>query len=227
MARQPSGAAATRTSLIASALKLFGEYGYDSVSTRQIADSAAANIGSIAYHFGGKPGLRIACVEHVITVVTEAIGTPLDQPLPANLSADQALAMLEEMFANLTRIGEQRADSEAMSTFMTREMVMPGELVDQIYSGMVTPMHDRVQQLFMAATGIAEPNEEVDLTVFTMMGQSIFFRLCKPSLVRRMNWAQIGPRETEKLVAAIVANIRAIVLHHRVAAVAVPVQLVG
>lgn len=227
MARQPSGAAATRTALIASALKLFGEHGYDSVSTRQIADSAAANIGSIAYHFGGKPGLRIACVEHVITVVTESIGTPLDQPLPANLSTDQALAMLEEMFANLTRIGEQRADAEAMSTFMTREMVMPGEVVDQIYSGMVTPMHDRVQQLFLAATGIAAPSETVDLTVFTLMGQSMFFRLCKPTLVRRMNWPQVGPRETEKLVDTILANIRAIVFHHRVAGASAPVQLAG
>lgn len=215
MARQLSGAAATRTSLIAAALKLFGEYGYDAVSTRQIADNAAANIGSIAYHFGGKPGLRIACAEYVIAAVTEALGNALVQPLPANLSADRALEMLEEMFSNLVRIGTQRSDAEEISTFIMREMVMPGEMLDHIYHGMVHPMHERLSQLFLIATGIRESSDAVNLTIFTLMGQTVFFRLCKPSLMRRMSWSYMGLAETEALVAAITANLRAVVAQHR------------
>ncbi len=60
-----SGGEATRAALIEAGLKLFGTHGYDAVSTRQIADAAEANIGSIAYHFGGKPGLRLACAQFV------------------------------------------------------------------------------------------------------------------------------------------------------------------
>ncbi|SMC62294.1 CerR family C-terminal domain-containing protein [Rhizobium sp. RU36D] len=215
MGRQLSGAAATRSALISAALKLFGEHGYDAVSTRQIADHAAANIGSIAYHFGGKPGLRIACVEYVISAVVEAMGAPLTQSPPSDLSQDEAMAVLEEMFTNLVRVGAQRPDSEDISTFLMREMVMPGEIHDHIYTGMVRPLHERVEQLFGIATGAEGQTDDIKLTVFTLMGQTMSFRLCKPALMRRMGWNELGDAETEALIDAIRFNLRAIVAWRR------------
>ena len=91
-----SGAEVTRTTLIESAIRLFAERGYDAVSTRDIADLAAANIGSIAYHFGGKPGLRLACAEHVIANISATVGPAFHRPLPP-LSPDEALSMIERM----------------------------------------------------------------------------------------------------------------------------------
>ena len=55
-----SSAEQTRKALVIAALKLFGTVGYDGASTREIAAAANANLGSIAYHFGGKEGLRLA-----------------------------------------------------------------------------------------------------------------------------------------------------------------------
>ena len=49
----PSSADLTRLALIRAALTLFGSKGFDGTSTRDIAALANANIGSIAYHFGG------------------------------------------------------------------------------------------------------------------------------------------------------------------------------
>lgn len=83
MDRPLSGADVTRMALIDSAIKLFGDRGYDAVSTRDIADMAAANIGSIAYHFGGKAGLRRACAEHVIRNVLELLGPAFTKALAA------------------------------------------------------------------------------------------------------------------------------------------------
>ena len=60
---QPS-AEQTRAALIRAALRLFGSQGFDGTSTREIAAAAKANIGSIAYHFGGKEGLRTACADY-------------------------------------------------------------------------------------------------------------------------------------------------------------------
>lgn len=215
MARHLSGAAATRGALISAALKLFGEHGYDAVSTRQIADHAAANIGSIAYHFGGKPGLRIACVDYVISAIVEAMGAPLTDPLPANLSADGAMALMEEMFTSLVRVGAQRPDSEDISTFVMREMAMPGEITDHIYNDMVQPLHERVEQLYRIATGVVGKPEDVKLTVFTLMGQAMSFRLCKPALMRRMGWIHLSESETQALIDAIMFNLRAIVAWRR------------
>ena len=76
--RDASGADQTRLALVQAALKLFGQKGFDGTSTREIATAARANIGSIAYHFGGKEGLRSACAEHIVDTVNaiaaQAIG---------------------------------------------------------------------------------------------------------------------------------------------------------
>src|SRR3954447_23462854 len=64
----------TRQALIRAALKLFGTKGFDGTSTREIAAAANANIGSIAYHFGGKEGLRAAWAAFV-DEPTEGAGT--------------------------------------------------------------------------------------------------------------------------------------------------------
>jgi AcrR family transcriptional regulator len=47
----------TRSRLLQVAGRLFSEYGYKSVSLRQIADAAGVNSALIGYHFGGKQGL--------------------------------------------------------------------------------------------------------------------------------------------------------------------------
>ena len=47
----------TRAQLLRAASNLFAEYGYKSVSIRQIAEAAGVNSALIGYHFGGKQGL--------------------------------------------------------------------------------------------------------------------------------------------------------------------------
>ena len=65
----PSASDQTRPALIRAALRLFGAKGYDGTSTREIAAAANANIGSIAYHFGGKEGLRAACASFIVDTI--------------------------------------------------------------------------------------------------------------------------------------------------------------
>ena len=61
---------ATRAALVAAALKLFGDKGFEAASTREIAAAAEVNIAMIAYHFGGKEGLRAACADFVAERLT-------------------------------------------------------------------------------------------------------------------------------------------------------------
>lgn len=44
----------THEKLIETGIKLFGKYGYDGVSTRQISKDAKVNIAAVCYYFGGK-----------------------------------------------------------------------------------------------------------------------------------------------------------------------------
>jgi TetR/AcrR family transcriptional regulator len=52
-----TGAEDVRDALLNAARELFLRYGYRSVSSRQIAAAAGANVAMIRYYFGGKPGL--------------------------------------------------------------------------------------------------------------------------------------------------------------------------
>ncbi|GAA5542575.1 hypothetical protein Brsp02_03205 [Brucella sp. NBRC 113783] len=67
----------TRMALIHAALRLFGSKGYDATSTREIAGFAKANIGSIAYHFGGKEGLRLAAADYIVETIQGVAGQAL------------------------------------------------------------------------------------------------------------------------------------------------------
>lgn len=46
-----------REALLAAAIKLFSQNGYNAVSMREIAKTANANVGSLTYHFGSKAAL--------------------------------------------------------------------------------------------------------------------------------------------------------------------------
>ena len=127
MDRPLSGADVTRMALIDSAIKLFGDRGYDAVSTRDIADMAAANIGSIAYHFGGKAGLRRACAEHVIRNVLELLGPAFTRPLPP-LSPDEALNRIEQFLTLFCHFWLLNPDSRAFVRFIVREQLEAGEI---------------------------------------------------------------------------------------------------
>lgn len=68
----------TRARIVAAALKLFGEKGFDGASTREIAASAGVNAPALQYYFDSKEGVYLACVEHIVSRVwefmSEAVG---------------------------------------------------------------------------------------------------------------------------------------------------------
>ena len=61
--------------MLRAGLRLFGRKGYEGTSTRELAALAKANIGSIAYHFGGKEGLHLACADFIVETI-QAIAHP-------------------------------------------------------------------------------------------------------------------------------------------------------
>jgi AcrR family transcriptional regulator len=209
-----SGAEITRITLIESAIRLFAERGYDAVSTRDIADLAAANIGSIAYHFGGKPGLRLACAEHVISNIAATVGPAFLRPLPP-LTPDQALERIEQMMGVFTNFWMVSEGSQSFVNFILREMLAKGEVSELFYSVWMKPMHKRFCELFGIATGRDPCSHEVKIAVFSSIGQVFHFRVGQPLIMRRLEWDELGEREAEHIVTGLVRNTRAIVLAYR------------
>lgn len=59
----------TRARILAAAVDLFGNKGFDSVTTREVAAAASVPPASLRYYFANKQGLYIACLSHVQQVL--------------------------------------------------------------------------------------------------------------------------------------------------------------
>lgn len=207
--KPPDGTAAQ---LIAAGLKLFGRKGFAATSTREIAAEAGTNVASIAYHFGGKDGLRRACGAEVARRVGSVLGdTAPTPPQSADAAARQMEAILRAMVAFIA--GSR--DSDDLTAFMLREVGENGPVLDAVYGTMIEPMHRRFCALWAAATGREAESETTRLLVFSLIGQVLYFRVGRPIVTRRMGWGTLGPAEAARVADILAANLHSILARER------------
>lgn len=204
----------TRQALIRAGLDLFGRNGFDATSTREIAQAAGVNSAGIAYHFGGKDGLRQACVEAIIARMQGVLagGAPaVSMALEAgdrDAAAEQLLALIDRVVTFLTTV----PDSEVLARFVVREMLTPSPAFEAIYGGLFEPVHHRVCQVWAAATGMEPEAPATKLAVFAAIGQVFYFRIARPAVTRRLGWDGIGPDEARLIGETIRRSVRASIL---------------
>lgn len=210
-----SAAEQTRSALVLSALRLFGQKGFEGTSTRDIAAAAKANIGSIAYHFGGKEGLRIACAAFIVETIQGIVAQALSDsgPPPKGEAAAEArlMATLERMVRFI--IAEPQAGE--IVQFVLRELAQPTAALDTIYSGVFEPTHRRLCQTWAEATGEDAESARTRITVFTMVGQIVYFRIGREAVLRRMGWQTIGAEESAAILDVARDNLAAILTSRR------------
>lgn len=195
-----------RQQLIAAGIYLFAHQGYAATTTRQIATRANANIGLIAYHFGGKAQLQTACAQAVAdrlggvsaAVASDAVAEP-----------DQALGLMEMAVTAIIEFLVADPESETYAAFILRQMSDQTEVVDLLYDQVIEPRHRAFCQLWGLACGQDPESEQVRLAVFSLLGQVIYFRLGRPVVERRMSWPQMGKAEAVKITETVIFNMRA------------------
>jgi TetR/AcrR family transcriptional regulator, regulator of cefoperazone and chloramphenicol sensitivity len=203
----PSPADQTRAALIHAGLKLFGSQGFGATSTREIAALAKANIGSIAYHFGGKEGLHAACADFLVETM-QAIAKPA---LTAEITeADDARARLSLAVERMVAFLVARPEAGDIAQFMLRELAQPSAAFDRIFAGVIEPTHRQLCRFWETATGEPAESEATKLTVFTLIGQVVYFRIAREAVMRRMGWNGIGDRESTAIAAVAGSNLEAI-----------------
>ena len=208
-----SPAEQTRLALVRAGLKLFGQQGFDGTSTRQIAAAAKANIGSIAYHFGGKEGLRAAVADYIVDMIqaiaSQAIGS-LEVPSTETATPEAAQAQLFAALERMVAFMVARPEAGEIVQFVLRELAHPTATLDRIYTGVFEPTHRRLCLIWEQATGEPAESERTRLTVFTLIGQVIYFRIAREPVMRRMGWSDIGDAEAGKVAATAADNLAAL-----------------
>lgn len=204
----------TRMALLMAALRLFGTKGVDATSTREIAAAANANIASIAYHFGGKDGLRLACAEMVATRI-QAVVVPVLQSIDPGEDPMAAQAAFERVIMEVADFMLGQVEARDIASFMVREMGVPGPVFDKVYAEFILPVHRSLCGLLGLATGHDPESDLIRLGTFSIAGQVVYFRIGHAIVARRMEWKEVGAKEVEAIKAVILSNIRVFVETHR------------
>lgn len=196
----------TRRALIDAAIMLFGQSGFQGTSTRAIAQRAGTNVASIAYHFGGKEALRLACAETVAERVGAVLGA-FDGP--AQVDPESAFQILEGAVRAFVHFILLEKDEANFVPFMLRELTEEGPALDLVYRSTFAPRHRAFCRLWEAATGWPAESEDTRLAVFALIGQVLYFRIGESLVKRRLGWERLDEARVARITRIITAHLGA------------------
>jgi len=217
-ATSPTRGDATRESLIASAIEIFGRDGFGAASTRAIAQAAGVNQALIGYHFGGKPGLYMAALRHIADSVTARLA-PLLGAIETQLSAgnaavkperaaQQALELLHDLIGAFVQMLTSD-ESAPWARMILREQQQPSEGFDILYEGIMRRMLTVTTQLVRRARRGDTEEQQAKLTAVTILGQALVFRAARTAVMRQMGWEKLEPAEVETIKKTLRRNVAA------------------
>lgn len=102
------------------------------------------------------------------------------------------------------------AEAGAIVPFMLREITENGPGVDHVYTSLIEPTHRHFCALWAQASGLAAESTEVKVTMFSLIGQVLYFRISARLVCRRMGWQDIGPAEIEEITKQLLRNLDAV-----------------
>ena len=108
-----------------------------------------------------------------------------------------------------------RPEAGAFVQFILREMAHPTSALDRIYEGVFAPIHTRLCLLWSRATGEAADSERVRITIFTLIGQVVYFRIGRVAVMRRLGWSEIGEAQAAAIIDVACSNLDAILAARR------------
>lgn len=211
----------TREKLLLAALELFGQYGFDGVSTRKLAERAGVNLQAINYYFGTKRGLYNAVADYLIGRLQVRVGDMRKMVLDrfAEVQSGGRPIDVAEARVILTSLSEAMltlfADDESAVwvRYMFREQAEPTEAYDRVYNGFMQPMLAAVRHFVGILLDADANSERVRLRMLSLIGSLIIYRVGRATVLREMEWSEVGSEEVatiRSIAADLVASIRPI-----------------
>lgn len=131
----------TYSKLITSGIKLFGDYGFDAVSVRDIVADSEVNISAVSYHFGGKHELYQAVVNHLASEVKTRL-SEFNTTEFAQMSLQDMEQRLTNIIAKFQEMFLSRNGISRLNIF-TREISSPDKNnTHQYFVMMIDSVHD-------------------------------------------------------------------------------------
>jgi TetR/AcrR family transcriptional regulator len=159
----------TRARILAAALEVFAERGFDGARTREIAERADANLGLITYYFGDKEGLWKAAVTRAFAELQAEFTAG-----PAPTADADTLAWLDRALRRFVRFVARRP---AFMRLMNDEAKRDGPRMRWLADRFVRPMSEVVSAHLARARaeGLVPPISPVSLRYIVIGAAGLIF----------------------------------------------------
>jgi AcrR family transcriptional regulator len=200
----------TRARIIAAAMRLFGEKGYEGASTRDIAAAAGVNAPALQYYFDNKEGVFRACIETIAERAWESLSEVVVEAerLIAQGADDEALI---EAYCDIqTRAAEfkfKAVHQDDWRLFIARQQagLDPDIGFEAVFRRISVRTFAVAAAIIGRLTGRPPDEEEVRIRAVALSGQFQVFHVCRRMALRLLDWQEIDA-EREALVKKVVRD---------------------
>ncbi len=194
----------TRSRIVLTALKLFGEHGFEGASTRDIASAAGVNAPALQYYFDSKEGVYIACVEYIVELIWGNLSEVVGRAERA-LDGEAGDAALIEAFCDIQgRIADfmfTMPETSEWRLFMTRQQAGMGPKAG--FDIMYQRFHKRLAKVTAGIVGrlLGRPPNDDETLIRTMAlnGQLIVFQVMRRTALTTLNWDAVDAERLGQL----------------------------
>jgi AcrR family transcriptional regulator len=194
----------TRARIVAAALRMFGERGFEAASTRDIATMAEVNAPALQYYFDNKEGVYLACVEYIVASVWDfmsEVAADAEQALEAKASDAELIEKFCVMQGKLAEFMFTIKDSADWRLFMAR--LNSGEGPPAGFQYIYQHVSGRMTKVLAGIVGrlLGRPADDEETLIRTMCvsGQLHVFQVARKSVLARLNWDRVDAGRLEML----------------------------
>lgn len=186
----------TREKILMIALDMFGEYGFNGVSTRDISKKANVNISAINYYFNSKEGLYLEVIKYIADLIKtkfqgciDIINSCKDKSIDEKLAISIFSSLLDNISDTVLK-----NDMPSVSMILIREIMKPNIGTEIIYNDLVLPFHNTLLKVIKVIIGNDFSEKEITIIIHTILGQIMGFSANKAMITRMLNTDKIDDK---------------------------------
>lgn len=183
----------TRTRLLDAAREVFSQRGFQGATVREICRRAEANGAAVNYHFGSKDGLLAEALNFApLAALQKAHADGCPEVRLRLFIRDFMLMLLDEK------------NPSSQCRIMAHELADPTPALDKIVREAIAPLHEFLGKLVHEIIGKNIGVAELRRSVYSILGQCLFYRHSQPVLQRLHPTLRYDQKEIEAIAEHIV-----------------------
>jgi AcrR family transcriptional regulator len=196
----------TRLRIIRAAVELFGQKGFDRVSTRDIAARAGVNAPVLQYYFEGKEGLYVACIEYMQLHTTKLLRPVIDtvrKRLEGRMNRERLIDCVCYIHEQAADFLLTHSEINAWKRFAAWDVLDRDNVPCSAHKVLDMGIRREFRQLMCELVGriIGKPpqDEQTRIRVVTLGSQLSVFHDARQKALDDLGWTEVNERGLELL----------------------------